>query len=151
MNTLEILSNFLCLESLTSMHWIALYCHFRTFTILSVPNSNDINSSDAGDGMFRVWRSMQCLLIHRLLKSPVHQQACYWLCGVDNMYFAPKLISSIWVKPYPRYGKKYEYVFHYLSMLRINVPLILFNIRFSIIPHYLFMIMHPTEYIFVCL
>ena len=93
MNILEILSIFLFLESVTSMHWITLYRHFRAFTILSVPNSNDINSSGAGDGIFRVWRSIPCLLTHWLLKSPVHQQACYWLCGIDNMYFCSKVNS----------------------------------------------------------
>ena len=35
-----------------------------------------VNSSDAGDGIFRLWRSILCLLIHWLLKSPVHHSHC---------------------------------------------------------------------------
>ena len=34
--------------------------------------------------------------------------------GQITCFFAPKLISSIWVKPNPRYDSKYEYVFDYL-------------------------------------
>ena len=34
-----------------------------------------INPSDAEDGIFQLWQSIPCLLIHWLLKSPVHQQA----------------------------------------------------------------------------
>ena len=40
--------------------------------------SASVNSSDARDGIFRLWRSIPCLLIHWLLKSPVHQQAWHW-------------------------------------------------------------------------
>ena len=43
------------------------------------------NSSDAGDKIFRLWESIPCLLMHWLLKSPVHQQAWYLLCRTDNM------------------------------------------------------------------
>ena len=31
-----------------------------------------------------VWVSIPCLLMHWLLKSPVYQQAWYWLCRTDN-------------------------------------------------------------------
>ena len=45
----------------------------------------DVNSSDAGGGIFRLLRSIPYLLMHWLLKLPVHQQAWYWLCKT-NMY-----------------------------------------------------------------
>ena len=46
----------------------------------------DINSSNAGDGIIRLWRSIPCLLMHWLLKLPVHQLAWHWLCRADNLY-----------------------------------------------------------------
>ena len=46
-----------------------------------------LNSSDAGDGIFQLCESISCLLMHWLLKSPVHQQTWYWLCRTDNMYY----------------------------------------------------------------
>ena len=45
-----------------------------------------LNSSDAGDGILRFWGSIPSLLMHWLLKSPVHQQAWYYLYRKDNMY-----------------------------------------------------------------
>ena len=43
--------------------------------------------------LFWCWRqhipalkSIPCLLVHWLLKSPMHQQAWYWLCRTDNIY-----------------------------------------------------------------
>ena len=45
-----------------------------------------INSSDAGDQIFRIWGSISGQLMLWLLKSPVHQQAWYWLCRKNNMY-----------------------------------------------------------------
>ena len=50
-----------------------------------------INSSDAGDGIFRLCGSIPCLLMHWLLKSPVHNQAWYWLCKTENMYFCYRI------------------------------------------------------------
>ena len=45
------------------------------------------SSSDAGDGIFRLWWvSIPCLLMPWLLKSPEHQQVWYWLCRTVNMY-----------------------------------------------------------------
>ena len=43
-------------------------------------------SSNAGDGIFQLWGSIPCMLMHWLLKSPEHQQVWYWLCRTDNMY-----------------------------------------------------------------
>ena len=40
----------------------------------------------AGEEHPGAWRSMTRLLVHRLLKSPVHQQAWYCLCRIDTMY-----------------------------------------------------------------
>ena len=57
-----------------------------------------IKSFDAGNGIFRFGGSIPCLLMHWLLKSPVHQQASYCLCGTDNIYFCSRLISSTWVE-----------------------------------------------------
>ena len=39
------------------------------------------------DGIFWLWESIPCLLMFWLLKSSEHQQAWYWLCGTDNMYW----------------------------------------------------------------
>ena len=45
----------------------------------------------AWNGIFQVWGSITCLLIHWLLKSPVHQQALYLLCRTDYMYCCCRL------------------------------------------------------------
>ena len=54
---------------------IKLYLHFYT-----------LYSSDAGDGIFQLWRSIPCLQMQWLLKLPDHQHTRYWLCRTDNMY-----------------------------------------------------------------
>ena len=43
-----------------------------------------INFSNAEDRIFRLWGSIQCLLIPWLLKPPEHLQAQYWLCRTPN-------------------------------------------------------------------
>ena len=43
------------------------------------------NSSDAGDGIFRLWVSLPCLLMPWLLKSPGHQQKWYLHYGTGNI------------------------------------------------------------------
>ena len=88
------------------------HCHHMKHTQHDCPssmNSNlklSVNSSDAGDGIIRLWWSIPCLLMHWLLKSPVHQQAWYWLCRTDNIstysrvnfiYLGPTK-SKIWFK-----------------------------------------------------
>ena len=45
-----------------------------------------INSSDAGDRIFRLLGSIPCLQMHWLLKSPVYQRAWYWLCKTGNIF-----------------------------------------------------------------
>ena len=65
-----------------------------------------LNSSDAGDGTFWLCGSIPCLMMPWLLKSPKHQQALYWLCRRDNMYFCSRddfsylgqAKSKIWFK-----------------------------------------------------
>ena len=47
---------------------------------------NEPHSSDAGHGIFRLWGSIPCLLMHWLLKSPEHQQTWYF-CRVNLMYW----------------------------------------------------------------
>ena len=44
------------------------------------------NIVNAGNEIFRLWGSIPFLLMPWLLKSPVHQQAWYWLCRAINMY-----------------------------------------------------------------
>ena len=72
----------------------------------------DINSSNAGDGIIRLWRSIPCLLMHWLLKLPVHQLAWHWLC---TCIAVPVLISSTWVKPTLGCDSKCEYIFYNLK------------------------------------
>ena len=57
-----------------------------------------LNSSDARDGIFWLIWSMPCLLMPWLLKSPVHQQAWYWLCRTDKCLIVLDLIWSTRVK-----------------------------------------------------
>ena len=45
-----------------------------------------VNSADTEDGIFRLWGSISCLLMHWRLKLPVHQQAWHWLWMTDNMH-----------------------------------------------------------------
>ena len=42
-----------------------------------------VNSYDDRDRIFQFWVSVPCLLMQWLFKSPVHQQAWYWLCRTD--------------------------------------------------------------------
>ena len=52
-------------------------------------NNNGVlfNSSAAGDGIFLLWGPMSYLLMPWFLKLPEYQQACYWLCRIDNMWY----------------------------------------------------------------
>ena len=64
------------------------------------------NSSDAGNGIFQLLRSIPCLLMYWLLKAPVHQEACNWLCRTHNMHcysrinfiYLGQAKSKIWFK-----------------------------------------------------
>ena len=58
-------------------------------------NDNVTNLFDARDRIFWLWGSISGLLMHWLLKSPVHKQAWYWLCRTDNMYYCFRLNSHI--------------------------------------------------------
>ena len=76
-------------------------------------NKSDLNSYDAGDGIFRLWGSIPCLLMPWLLKSPEHQQAWYWICRTDNMYCSTR-VNFIYLgqaKPKRQFKKKCEYIF----------------------------------------
>ena len=70
-----------------------------------------MNSSDAGNRIFWLWGSIPWLLMPRLLKSPMYQQAWYQTTCI----VIPDLTSSTWVKPNPRYNSKWEYIFHNLQ------------------------------------
>ena len=72
------------------------------------------NSPNAGDGIFWLWRSIPCLLMHWLLKALQYQLICYWLCRTGNMYCCLLLILSAWVKSNLRYNSKCEYMFYNL-------------------------------------
>ena len=50
-----------------------------------------LNPYDAGDGLFWLWRSIPCLLMLWLLKSPEHQQAWHLLRRTDNMYCSSRV------------------------------------------------------------
>ena len=67
----------------------------------------EIEYSGFGDQYHACWctgfSSPQCISRH--VTGCVEQKLCI---------FAPKLISTIWVKPNPRYDSKYECVFYYL-------------------------------------
>ena len=56
-------------------------------------------SSDAGDGIFWLSGSIPCLLMHWLLKSPVHQQTWYWLCRIENMYCCSRVKGCVSLDP----------------------------------------------------
>ena len=50
-----------------------------------------INSPDGGDGIFQLLKSIPCLLMPWVLKSPGHQKVWYWLCRTDNMFNCSRL------------------------------------------------------------
>ena len=49
------------------------------------------NFSDARGGISRLVWSIPCLPMHWLLKSPMHQQAWYWLRKINNMYCSSRV------------------------------------------------------------
>ena len=59
-------------------------------------------------------RSIPCMLMHWLLKSPVHQQAWYWLCRTDYMFCCSwdNHNSYTWVKPNTRYDSECGFIFY---------------------------------------
>ena len=85
-----------------------------------------INSSDAGDGIFRLWGSIPCLVMP--LNSPMHQQAWYWLIRTDNMSWCYR-INFIYLgqAKSTRRLKMWTYLTYLLSslkhfnMLRVNI------------------------------
>ena len=72
------------------------------------------NSSEAGNGIFWLWRTVPCLLMHCFIKSPLHQQARHGIGCVGHIIriVVPELISSTWFKSNPRQYSKYEYIFY---------------------------------------
>ena len=70
-----------------SMSWI-IYMLYHIYlllpSILEHESAKVINSSDAVDGIFRLWESIPCLLMPWLLKSPEHQQV--WYCRTDSIH-----------------------------------------------------------------
>ena len=50
-----------------------------------------LNSSDAGNGIFRLSRWISYLMMLWLLKSPKHQHAWYWLCWTGNMHCSSRV------------------------------------------------------------
>ena len=46
---------------------------------------NVIDATSTGDGIFRLWKSIPCLLMHWLLNSPERQQVCCCQDGIGNM------------------------------------------------------------------
>ena len=62
---------------------------FKTF--MEVYALIEVITSNATDGIFRRWGPIPSLLMHWLLKSPVHQQSCCWLCRANDMYFFSRL------------------------------------------------------------
>ena len=81
-------------------------CGRQIYRVSVVWICEEINSSDAGDGILWLWGPIPCLLMPWLLKSPEHQQAWYWLYRTDNMHFCSRLNftylgwakSKIWFK-----------------------------------------------------
>ena len=59
-------------------------CWPRSMPPYGVTRPQWVNSSDAGDRIFQLWRSIPCLLMYWILRLPEHQQA--WLCRTDNVY-----------------------------------------------------------------
>ena len=41
--------------------------------------------------IFRLWRSIPCLLVPWLLTSQEQHQAWYWLCRIDDIYSCPRV------------------------------------------------------------
>ena len=72
------------------------------------------NSSDAIDGIFRLWGSIPCLLLPWPFKSPGHQQKWYWQYRIGNMWVAPLEIWST-VQLNSRHDTKCECSFYNLQ------------------------------------
>ena len=88
-------------------YWGVCVCHRVTY---------GVNSFDAAGGISWFCRSIPCLLMHWLLKSPEYQQAWFWLCVRQTICnVVPELFSSTWVKLNARYNSKCEYIFHNLE------------------------------------
>ena len=69
---------------------IALFSNLKyqsseSLWLIQTSQSVSINSSDAGEGIFRLIGSISSLLMPWLLKSPRHQQAWYWQRRIGNM------------------------------------------------------------------
>ena len=62
-----------------------------TLDSVSLISEQKINSSDAGDRIFRFGGSIPCLLMPWLLKSTGHQQACHWLSRKDSICCCSRL------------------------------------------------------------
>ena len=87
-----------------------------------------LNSSDAGDGIFLFFCTISWLLTLWLPKTPEHQQAWYWLCRTDNMYccFRVNFIYMAQAKSKIRF-KIWIYLLQTLkrlSMLKVNISFI---------------------------
>ena len=57
--------------------------------------------------------SIPCLQMHWLLKSPEHQQACYWLCRTKNMYCCTRINSiSLGIAKSRKWFKMWIYLYN---------------------------------------
>ena len=86
--------------------------------------TSSVNSSEVGDGIFRLWSSIPSLLMLWLLRSPEPQQAWYWLCGTDTMnYFSVHCFVSLVQAKSNKWYKMWTYLVWSLkqcSMWRVS-------------------------------
>ena len=79
---------------------------------------------DAGDGVFWLWGSIPCLLMHWLLKCQCINRHC--IGCVKRQHVLLFKVNSIYFKPNPRCKSKCEDIFYNLlkqsTMLRVNLP-----------------------------
>ena len=79
------------------------WCHVQViismFILTKTTNLTicSLNSSDAGGRIFQFWESIPFLMMPWLLKMPEHQQAWYWLCRIDNMYYCCFRVNLIYL------------------------------------------------------
>ena len=65
--------------------------HYQYVLIFGFNSMLPIHYCYAGDRILRQFGLMLCLLMHRLLKSPVHQQAWYLLSRRHNRYCCSRI------------------------------------------------------------
>ena len=74
-----------CKEVITTLFSNLKYQSSEVLWVIQTSQSFSINSSDAGEGIFRLIGSISSLLMPWLLKFPRHQQAWYWQRRIGNM------------------------------------------------------------------